>query len=170
MTLVSVDRALKELQNIKMMRMITILVLEKVSQTLNSIMCCVHWQIECAYFIGYCICATCLWTAIHPFCSFLKYIFSVCLNFELFVLEDINPTVQNLSKNWCTPTHAITPFRCANWTLSAGVTNIWPLKNTTAWCYSKPSGARYAQEASVVLHHLSVALALFSRCYLSTQK
>ena len=89
-------------------RMIRNLLSEKASQTLISITCCVHGQTEAAYFIsGYCICATYLWTAIHPIyctCSFLKYTFNMCLNFELFVLEESNPPVLNLPQNWCTPT------------------------------------------------------------------
>ena len=57
------------------MRMIWILLSEKASQTLISITCCVDGQTEAAYFIsGYCICATCLWTAIYCTCSFEVYI------------------------------------------------------------------------------------------------
>ena len=63
-------------------RMIRILLSEKASQTLNSIMLkCVVCMDKLRL-----ICATCLWTAIHPFyctCSFLKYTFNMCLNFEL---------------------------------------------------------------------------------------
>ena len=70
--------------------------------------CCVHGQTEAAYFISCQVIAFVqLWTAIHPFyctCSFLKYTFNMCLNFKLFVLEELNPPVLNLSKNWCTPT------------------------------------------------------------------
>ena len=80
----------------------------------------------------------------------------MCLNFELLV----NTPVLHLPPK-LVYTYTITLFRGANGALSAGVTNIWPLKNTRIRCYSKSSGAKHAQEAGVVLHHLNVALAPF---------
>ena len=76
----------------------------------------------------------------------------MCLNLELFVQEELNPptSVKFIQKNWCTPTQS----GGANWALSAGVNNIWPLKNTTI-CNS--SGAKWAHEAGFT--PMSAALA-----------
>ena len=137
------------------MRMIRILLSEKASQTLmlKCVVCMdklkllilsqfiAFVQLDCYFIVLVCfwsIRSTCVWTL-----NFLCESSSA-----KFTQKLVYPYI-------------ITPFRGANGALSAGVTNIWPLNNTRIRCYSKSSGAKHAQEAGVVLHHLSVVLAPF---------
>ena len=138
------------------------------------ISCC--WNVLCAWTNWSCLfyltlgiafvqldCRSCT-CVFYCTCLFLKYTFNMCLNFELWTFSEYSSATFTPKLVY---TYTITLFRGANGALSAGVTNIWPLKNTRIRCYSKSSGAKHAQEAGVVLHHSNVAL---ERCYLSTQR
>ena len=143
-------------------RMIRILLSEKASQTLNSIMlkCVVCTDKLKLLILSHVRLLHLCNLFMDCYSSILLYLFV----FEVYVQHVWTLNFESSSAKFTQKLvypYTITPFRGANWALSAGVTNIWPLKNSTIWCYSKSSGAKHAQEAGVVLHHSSVALAPF---------